>query len=88
VSLAKESDEWVKLEVSDTGIGISEEEISRLFSEFFRGENAKALVEEGTGLGLVIVKEILDRLSGTIHVQSDVGQGTRFTCLFPIPSGQ
>ncbi|MBW2141475.1 MAG: GAF domain-containing protein, partial [Deltaproteobacteria bacterium] len=37
VSLAKESDEWVKLEVSDTGIGISEEEISRLFSEFFRG---------------------------------------------------
>ncbi|MBW2084905.1 MAG: GAF domain-containing protein [Deltaproteobacteria bacterium] len=88
ISLSREGDEWVRFEVSDTGIGISEEEFPRLFTEFFRGENAKALVEEGTGLGLVIVREILDQLGGTIHVQSEVGQGSRFTCLFPVAPNQ
>lgn len=75
--------EWVRLEVSDTGIGISDEEIPKLFSEFFRGEKAKALEEQGTGLGLVIVREIMDALGGTVQVKSKEGQGTTFTCLLP-----
>jgi signal transduction histidine kinase len=83
VELAGEDHKKLRFEVSDTGIGIPEENIPRLFSEFFRGENAKALVEEGTGLGLVIVKEILDRLGGRIQVESKVGEGTRLTCLIP-----
>jgi two-component system phosphate regulon sensor histidine kinase PhoR len=58
--------------------------VSRLFTEFFRAENAKSLAEEGTGLGLVIVKEILDFLGGSITVKSKVGDGTTFTCLLPI----
>ena len=84
VSLAKESKDQVRLEVFDTGIGIPEEDMPRLFSEFFRAENAKAFAEEGgTGLGLVIIKEILDRIKGTISVKSKVGEGTCFTCFLP-----
>jgi two-component sensor histidine kinase len=74
----------VKFQVSDSGIGIPEEDVSRLFTEFFRAENAKALAEEGTGLGLVIVKEILDFMGGSISVRSKVGEGTIFTCLLPV----
>ncbi|MBF0549935.1 MAG: GAF domain-containing sensor histidine kinase [Deltaproteobacteria bacterium] len=83
VRLTMAASGWVQLEVSDTGIGIPEVDKPRLFTEFFRAENAKSMVEEGTGLGLVIVREILDRLGGTIQLDSLVGQGTRFTCLFP-----
>jgi signal transduction histidine kinase len=83
VSLAAERDHRVRFEVSDSGIGIPEEDLSRLFTEFFRAENAKALAEEGTGLGLVIVKEVLDFLGGSISVKSKVGEGTTLTCLLP-----
>jgi hypothetical protein len=83
VELAREDHTWVRFQVSDTGIGVSEEEMPRLFSEFFRTESAKNLVAEGTGLGLVIVKEILDRLGGKVQVKSKEGEGTCFTCLIP-----
>jgi signal transduction histidine kinase len=83
VSLLKENQNLVRFQVSDTGIGIPEEDMARLFTEFFRAENAKALAEEGTGLGLVIVKEVLDFLGGSISVRSKVGEGTTFTCLLP-----
>jgi signal transduction histidine kinase len=73
----------VRLEVSDTGIGIPRRDIPRLFTEFFRAENARETAEEGTGLGMVIVKEIVDNLRGTISVDSEVGKGTTFVCLFP-----
>jgi two-component sensor histidine kinase len=78
------SHDRVKFQVSDTGIGIPEEDVTRLFTEFFRAENARALAEEGTGLGLVIVKEILDFLGGSISVRSNAGEGTTFTCLLPV----
>ncbi len=83
IRVARESSDRVLCEVADTGIGIPPEDISRLFSEFFRSKNAKELTEEGTGLGLVIVKEILDRLRGTIAVNSKLDEGTCFTCFFP-----
>jgi two-component sensor histidine kinase/uncharacterized protein YigA (DUF484 family) len=87
VRVARESSDRVLCEVADTGIGIPAEDISRLFTEFFRSANAKELTEEGTGLGLVIVKEILDRLRGTIAVNSQPGEGTCFTCFFPVIDG-
>ena len=87
IRVARESFDRVLCEVADTGIGIPAEDISRLFTEFFRSANAKASTEEGTGLGLVIVKEILDRLNGTIAVDSKPGEGTRFTCFFPVIDG-
>jgi K+-sensing histidine kinase KdpD len=83
VVLDLDEEDQVRFEVSDTGIGIPEEDIPRLFSEFFRTETAKQLVEEGTGLGLVIVKEIVDRLGGKVRVASKEGEGTCMTCLIP-----
>lgn len=83
VCLAKEGRAWLKLEISDTGIGIPKEELPQLFTEFFRASNAKALEEHGTGLGLVIVKEVLNRMRGSIQVRSKQGEGTTFTCLIP-----
>lgn len=76
--------ERVKFQVSDTGIGIPEGDIPRLFVEFFRAENAREISEEGTGLGLVIVKEILDFIGGSITLKSKVGKGTTITCLLPL----
>ena len=83
VSLVGESNIHVRFEVEDTGIGIPEEDRSRVFTEFFRSKNAKAFTQEGTGLGLVIVKEILDFLSGRIQVESEAGKGTRFIVHLP-----
>ncbi len=83
VVLSRESQNRVRFEVCDTGIGVPEEDMSRLFSEFFRAENARAFTEVGTGLGLVIVKEILDQVKGSISVKSKPGEWTCFTILLP-----
>jgi len=74
----------VKIEVSDNGIGIPKGEMSRLFTEFFRAENARAIEEQGTGLGLTIVKEIVDQHGGRILVESEEGLGTIFVVHLPV----
>ena len=78
----------VRVEVSDTGIGIPHNDKPRLFTEFFRADNAKSLEETGTGLGLAIVKELVDKLGGRILVESEEGAGTIFVVHLPISSGQ
>ena len=70
--------------VSDTGIGIPAEAMPRLFSEFFRADNAKAISRMGTGLGLSIVKEIVERTGGKITVESEVNKGTTFNFWLPV----
>jgi K+-sensing histidine kinase KdpD len=74
----------VRIEVSDTGIGIPAGDRSKLFTEFFRAENAKAMEEVGTGLGLAIVKEIVDQLGGRIFMESEERVGTIFVVHLPI----
>lgn len=83
VQLAADGDREVRLEVADSGIGIPESARPRLFTEFFRAENARACDAVGTGLGLVIVKEIVDQHGGRIELQSAEGKGTRFTVWLP-----
>ncbi len=73
-----------RLTVSDTGIGIPEEVQAHLFEEFYRAPNAKAQVKEGTGLGLVITKDILTRYGCMIRLKSAVGKGTTFTVTCPL----
>jgi len=70
--------------VADTGIGIPEEAMTRLFSEFFRADNAKAQSRMGTGLGLSIVKEIVERGGGQITVESEIDKGTTFHFWLPV----
>lgn len=82
-SLRVENDQVVG-EVCDTGIGIPIEEQARLFSEFFRAKNAKELNLRGTGLGLVIVKRIIEGAGGAIQVESEEGHGSKFTFRLPI----
>jgi len=81
-SLQVENDQVVG-QVRDTGIGIPAEEQGRLFSEFFRAKNAKALSLRGTGLGLVIVKRIIDGAGGNLRVESEEGKGSTFTFNLP-----
>jgi len=76
-------DELFVLSVSDTGIGLSEDEKGRLFEEFFRGSRAKGL-GEGTGLGLSIIKEIVEAHGGAIEVESQAGKGSTFTVRLPL----
>jgi len=75
------AEDKVIFEVSDTGIGIPESDQAKLFSEFFRAENAKKLAEIGTGLGLAIVKSTVGQHGGTIEVQSREGEGSTFRVL-------
>ena len=74
----------VRTEISDTGIGIPKADRPRLFSEFFRAENARTLENTGTGLGLAIVKEFVDKLDGRILVESEEGMGTIFVVDLPL----
>ncbi len=74
----------LKIAVSDTGIGIPKDEQEHLFHEFFRAHNARAVEEVGTGLGLALVKETLDKNGGRIEVESRLNEGTTFSVFIPI----
>ena len=76
------ADQWT-LVVSDTGIGIPEEEQATIFDEFRQGEAPEHLGRGGTGLGLAIVKKLALFLGGTISLESARGAGSRFTVLLP-----
>lgn len=81
------SEHQMEVAISDTGIGIPAEALPRLFTEFFRATNAKPFAP-GTGLGLVIVKELVEKMGGRISVESDEGQGTTFTVYLPLAAAQ
>lgn len=81
--IVEESDATVLLRCRDDGIGISPADQERLFTEFFRSTNPAALEVPGTGLGLTIVKRIVERHHGTIALDSALGQGTTFTVELP-----
>ena len=78
------TDKEVKLEISDTGIGITPEDLNKIFNEFYRSKNAKAAELRGTGLGMSIVKNLIKQYGGSIDVQSQIEKGTTVTISFPI----
>ena len=69
--------------VSDTGIGISDEELPHIFDRFYRGRRSQALQRAGSGLGLSLAKWIADQHRGTITVASVPGDGSCFKVAFP-----
>jgi signal transduction histidine kinase len=76
----------IRIEVSDTGIGIPDSERERLFERFFRAQSALERQIQGTGLGLYISKAIVDAHDGRIGVDSAPGEGTTFVVELPVPA--
>jgi signal transduction histidine kinase len=79
----KKEDNAIKISVSDSGIGMTEEETTRLFQDFVRIKNQKTKNITGSGLGLSILKKIVEMYHGDIEVQSKPDQGSTFTVIFP-----
>ncbi|MEK7090532.1 MAG: HAMP domain-containing sensor histidine kinase, partial [Patescibacteria group bacterium] len=74
----------LNIEVSDTGIGIPAKDLKHIFNRFFRASNAVSLETYGTGLGLSVAKEIVEKHNGSIAVESEEGQGTKVTITLPL----
>ena len=74
----------IEVEISDTGIGIPEASIPKLFDRFYRVEESRSRVAGGTGLGLSIVEQIILRHGGIIKVKSTVGKGSTFSIVLPM----
>ncbi len=85
LSVRREGD-WVKVAVADTGIGIPQEELGRIFERFYRVDKARSRAKGGTGLGLSIVKHIVEGHGGRLQVESSLNQGSVFS--FTVPTAR
>lgn len=83
---ANNGQEQIYLKVEDSGIGITEEELPKIFERFYQINGSTTLLQEGTGIGLALVKELIDLQKGTIRVSSIEGKGTTFEINIPIPN--
>ncbi len=79
-------DRFAQVKVTDTGIGIPEEDLEHIFERFFRSERHEVQLVDGTGLGLSITKSFVELLGGTIQVDSELNVGTSFSFTVPLAS--
>ena len=79
VECTRDQDGRVRVSVRDTGVGVASEDLKRIFERFYRVDKARARSAGGTGLGLPIVKEIVQGMGGSVHVESQLGKGSTFT---------
>jgi PAS domain S-box-containing protein len=84
--LLREVDGYAELSVRDTGVGIPESEVQRLFERFHRIEGQRSRTHEGTGIGLALVLELVKLHAGTMQVDSGLNRGTTFTARIPLGS--
>ena len=79
----KDNQNWVTINVIDTGVGVAADEIHLLFDRFYRGAASEKTGASGTGLGLSISKELVTRMNGQITIDSQLGKGSTFTIWLP-----
>jgi len=89
VSLAasRKSQDRFQFQVSDTGIGIKQEDIGKLFTEFQQLDSSASRHYEGTGLGLALTKKLVELHQGSIELESEPGVGSVFRVVLPISAG-
>lgn len=80
---AQSEGDWVRIEVADDGPGIESRHLPRLFERFYRVDAGRSRELGGTGLGLSIVKHLVEAMGGAVRVESELGQGTRFSFTVP-----
>jgi signal transduction histidine kinase len=83
LKISEETRDRVKFELSDTGIGMTEDQLKNVFEEFTQAETSTSKDYGGTGLGLPICKKITELMGGKIDVQSKIGEGTTFSIIVP-----
>ncbi|MCB0246391.1 MAG: HAMP domain-containing protein [Anaerolineae bacterium] len=84
LSLHRRPDNWVRVAVADTGVGIAPEDLPHIFDRFWRQDKARSRKLGGSGLGLSIAKSIVEAHGGRISVESELGKGTTFEVLLPL----
>lgn len=79
-----ESAQWIRFDVEDTGIGIKEEQLNKIFDSFSQADESMSRRFGGTGLGLAITRKLSNLLGGSVEVKSEYGKGSVFTILLPV----
>ncbi len=83
VALTHDDAGTARINITDTGIGIAPDELTRVFDRFFRSSDARSTNPQGTGLGLAIVQSIMELHHGSVSLESEPGRGTSVTLIFP-----
>ena len=81
---ARQDDSFVQVRITDTGIGVPPADLTRVFEEFYRADNARATERDGTGLGLAFAKQVVERHGGRIWAENNPAGGATFTFTLPI----
>ena len=84
IRIDRESSRTARWTITDSGIGIPKTALGRLFEKFYRADNVHTVETEGTGLGLYLVRLILERLAGEVWCESEEGRGSAFIFTLPI----
>ncbi|MFK8103241.1 MAG: response regulator [Saprospiraceae bacterium] len=82
--IMKEETEFIRLDVKDAGMGIEKEQLTQIFNRFHQVDSAATRKQDGTGIGLALVKELVELQDGEIGVSSEIGKGTSFEICLPV----
>ena len=83
INAVGKNSEQLSIKVRDTGIGMDETSLSRIFDRFYQADDSATRPEQGTGIGLALTKELVQLMDGEIQVKSQIGEGTEFIVLLP-----